>query len=143
VLAAITTTNCLCYSASGSDFGVFGQGFSAGCRGRVVCQHAVWCRLVPQQMQVSVGVRLADGVLEASVAWSYRQHCAPLCCVVLRCAVLFCAKIIINPCKPYLTASAPRLTHWGAVLCCAVLCCAVLCCIMYVVLCCSGGNVWR
>jgi hypothetical protein len=21
--------------------------------------------------------------------------------------------IIINPCKPYLTASAPRLTHWG------------------------------
>jgi hypothetical protein len=23
------------------------------------------------------------------------------------------AIIIINPCKPYLTASAPRLTHWG------------------------------
>jgi hypothetical protein len=22
--------------------------------------------------------------------------------------------IIINPCKPYLTASAPRLTYWGA-----------------------------
>jgi hypothetical protein len=21
--------------------------------------------------------------------------------------------IIINPCKPYLKASAPRLTHWG------------------------------
>jgi hypothetical protein len=21
--------------------------------------------------------------------------------------------IIINPCKPYLTASAPRLAHWG------------------------------
>jgi hypothetical protein len=21
--------------------------------------------------------------------------------------------MIINPCKPYLTASAPRLTHWG------------------------------
>jgi hypothetical protein len=24
-----------------------------------------------------------------------------------------CIIIIINPCKPYLTASAPRLTHWG------------------------------
>jgi hypothetical protein len=24
-----------------------------------------------------------------------------------------CLIIIINPCKPYLTASAPRLTHWG------------------------------
>jgi hypothetical protein len=28
-------------------------------------------------------------------------------------ALIIIIIIIINPCKPYLTASAPRLTHWG------------------------------
>jgi hypothetical protein len=41
-----------------------------------------------------------------------RQHqCAALnkCCTIMYKLII----IIINPCKPYLTASAPRLTHWG------------------------------
>jgi hypothetical protein len=60
-------------------------------------------------------ILLAELPLTSSVTQHMRRQltsegAALLCCSVADRIITI---IIINPCKPYLTASAPRLTHWG------------------------------
>jgi hypothetical protein len=67
-----------------------------------------------------------SGVAVVGVLHSLVAHCASLVNRLVSIRALPCKEcsgtgrhmhasiiIIINPCKPYLTASAPRLTHWG------------------------------
>jgi hypothetical protein len=47
-------------------------------------------------------------ILNAALLQVFKQHTA-----TFTASAIVVIIIIINPCKPYLTASAPRLTHWG------------------------------
>jgi hypothetical protein len=97
-------------------------GHLAGAAVATACQSPVTCRLCTTLLQPShsfqwppapavVGIEAATACardMEAHVGRATDgEGLAPMPMLL---GVII---IIINPCKPYLTASAPRLTHWG------------------------------
>jgi hypothetical protein len=72
---------------------------------RVMCQQQVF-----RSSRSDCSPELGCNVFGHTCWWRVGTSAVCVGCVITELLIII---IIINPCKPYLTASAPRLTHWG------------------------------